>query len=281
MKRQLSLLALCALLPVCGLAQQATPTPPAKPSPTPRDKRPLLERIFGSYPKVTPFKTQPATPAPSSTPHHKGRHGRSTAEATPSATAAAPGASVTPSPAEDESTSRKYRHRRHRRGTQPAASPEPSASPNAPTPAASAAPAPTPKMKRGRRGSKPAEASPSPSPTPPPAKAEASPPSSPLNVQNPFVPTTGEPGKEAESAIDRDAQERTHYNEIRAKALEDDKVLALKEKMDTASSEEEQAKASKVYYDALYEKMRKLDPALKDRIDRMQAVTSKRLEQTP
>ena len=106
-----------------------------------------------------------------------------------------------------------------------------------------------------------------------------------MSEPNPFVPPPGEPGNtsetEVESSADRDAQERVRFNTVKAKALEDDKILAFKEKMDTASSEDEQAKASKVYYNALYEKIRKIDPLLKDRIDRMQAVTTKRLEQNP
>ena len=102
-----------------------------------------------------------------------------------------------------------------------------------------------------------------------------------MSEPNPFIPPAVEPPKGDESLADRDAQERVQFNEVKSKALEDDKILALKEKMDTANSAEEQASASKVFYKALYGKMRELDPSLKDRIDRMQALTTKRLEQSP
>ncbi|SRR5579862_2422534 len=271
MKRLLSLL---FLLPVCCLAQQAAPTS--------QDTRPLLERMFGSYPTVTPYRKSPAaTPTP--TPRHKSKKQAPTVTPTP-----------TPTPEESPTAakSRKSRHRKHKPAAEPSETPEasPSASPApapsgtpkpspTPTPAPKPTPSPKPSPKpsptpRARKGHKSAQASPT--PTPSPEKTEAP---SPLNVANPFVP--GESPSESESAADKDAQERAHFNDIKTKALEDDKVLALKEKMDTAGSAEEQAKASKVYYNALYDKMRKLDPALKERIDRMQALTSKRLEQTP
>ena len=63
------------------------------------------------------------------------------------------------------------------------------------------------------------------------------------------------------------------------KALEDNHVRSLQEKADSASGEEEQHKASKAYYKAMYEKMRSLDESLKNRIDRMEAATLRRLDE--
>ncbi len=77
----------------------------------------------------------------------------------------------------------------------------------------------------------------------------------------------------------KDSKERARLSEIQMKALEDKQVRALQEKADNAASDEEQAKASKQYYKALYSKMRKLDESLKERIDRIEAATMKRLDQ--
>ena len=77
----------------------------------------------------------------------------------------------------------------------------------------------------------------------------------------------------------QDASERARLSEIQTKALEDKQVRSLQEKADNAASDDEQAKASKQYYKALYNKMRKLDESLKNRIDRIESATMKRLEQ--
>lgn len=70
--------------------------------------------------------------------------------------------------------------------------------------------------------------------------------------------------------------ENTRYREIRAKAQEDSEVLSLQDKMDNAN-DDAAAKTTRDYYRALFEKMRKIDPALKERIDRTEAATLRRL----
>lgn len=77
----------------------------------------------------------------------------------------------------------------------------------------------------------------------------------------------------------QDASERARLREIKAKALEDKHVRSLQEKADNASNDDDQRKASKAYYKALYGRMRSLDESLKPRIDRMEAATLKRLDE--
>ncbi len=101
---------------------------------------------------------------------------------------------------------------------------------------------------------------------------------SPLNEQNPFVPAPSESPKQEVSLADQDAKERAQYNDIKTKAMGDQKIQAMRDKADAAETVEDQRKASRAYYKALYGKMRELDGNLKGRIDRMEAMTLKRLE---
>lgn len=271
--------------------------------------------MFGEFPKAPKVSASTAKstpkPEPTASPahHRKRKHRAASAETaaspSPAAAAASPAATPAPTAAPSEtpkpSKSRKG-HGKRRHSTRAAESPEPSpqataapaptATPAptvAPTPESTSTPAPTvaptptaaptPKGKKGRK-SKHGKPTPTPDAGGLPQQADATP-ASPLSEPNPFVPTPAAPGPDVESEADHDAQERTKFNAVKAKALEDDSVLGLKEKMDTASSADEQAKASKVFYKALYNKMRNLDPSLKERIDRMQALTSKRLEENP
>jgi len=78
----------------------------------------------------------------------------------------------------------------------------------------------------------------------------------------------------AESA----AQETARFQQAKAKALADKRIKDLQEKADSAPNEDAQQKASKAYYKALYDRMRKIDPGLKDRIDRTENATMKQME---
>ena len=103
-----------------------------------------------------------------------------------------------------------------------------------------------------------------------------------MNQGVPFVPatenTTHEEKPKYEDPVAQDAKERARLGEVQMKALDDKKVRELQEKADNAN-DEEQIKASKAYYKAMYEKMRELDGSLKNRIDRMEAATLKRLNE--
>jgi hypothetical protein len=77
---------------------------------------------------------------------------------------------------------------------------------------------------------------------------------------------------------DQDAIEKAKYDEVRSRALADEKVKALKEKADSATGEEEGRQALRAYNKALFQKMRSLDSSIKDRVDRMETAVLKRLE---
>lgn len=91
--------------------------------------------------------------------------------------------------------------------------------------------------------------------------------------------TSPESAPKFEDLAAQDSMERTRLSQIQMKALQDKEVRSLQEKADSASGDEAQVKASRQYYKALYNKMRGLDESLKNRIDRIEAATMKRLEQ--
>jgi hypothetical protein len=88
-----------------------------------------------------------------------------------------------------------------------------------------------------------------------------------------------EPKTTGSSAVDQamasgdpDAIEKAKYNEAKTRALEDSHVKELKQKADTAATEEEGKKALRAYNKALFQKMRSVgDDSIHDRIDRMEA----------
>jgi hypothetical protein len=57
-------------------------------------------------------------------------------------------------------------------------------------------------------------------------------------------------------------------------------VLALQSKADASTDPEVRTKATKAYYKALYQRMRDINPSLKDRIDRTEAAAIRRLERS-
>lgn len=101
-------------------------------------------------------------------------------------------------------------------------------------------------------------------PAEPPAKT-AMPAPSPAAAAMPKVSATPAPA----------AQPQLSYEEAETRAAEDARVRALKQKIHTASSEEEQRKAADEYYRTLFGKMRELAPAAKARIDKEQAAKLK------
>jgi hypothetical protein len=71
--------------------------------------------------------------------------------------------------------------------------------------------------------------------------------------------------------------EKKHYDQAKAKAMEMPEILALKEKADNAATDEESRRALRSFNKALFNKMRQLDPTIKDRADRVEAALMKRL----
>ena len=77
-----------------------------------------------------------------------------------------------------------------------------------------------------------------------------------------------------------DAQEieDARYDYAKARAADEANIRELKGKADAATTEEEGRKNLRAYNRALFEKMRKLEPSISDRIERMEAAVLKRLE---
>ncbi len=77
------------------------------------------------------------------------------------------------------------------------------------------------------------------------------------------------------SLEDQEAKDRARYHELKAKALEDDGIKALKDKADNAAGDD--TEAEKAYNKALFKKLRSMDPSISDYIDRMEKATIKRI----
>ncbi len=76
---------------------------------------------------------------------------------------------------------------------------------------------------------------------------------------------------------DPEELEKKRYDQAKATAMEMPEILALKEKADNASTDEESRRALRSFNKALFNKMRQLDPTIKDRADRVEAALMKRL----
>jgi hypothetical protein len=102
-----------------------------------------------------------------------------------------------------------------------------------------------------------------------------------MNSQVPFVPTTPEkqeePTVETKSPAEEEAEETSRFQAAKIKALADPALEDLQSKADSATGDEGKA-ATRKYYKALYGKMRDIDPGIKERIDRTEAATLKRVE---
>lgn len=164
-------------------------------------------------------------------------------------------------------------HRHHARSTaataEAGASPSPQATPPPETMEKPAKPSPTPE-----------EPKPAAEATPAPKEKHKT---SGMTSQVPFVPG-GPPEQqeaplvETKSPVEEEAEESSRFQAAKAKALQDTRVRELQAKADGATGDDAKA-ASRRYYRALYEKMREIDPTVKDRIDRTEAATMRRVEQ--
>jgi hypothetical protein len=106
-----------------------------------------------------------------------------------------------------------------------------------------------------------------------------------MTSQVPFVPVPGEPPAKPEEPVvetktpqEEEAEESNHFQAAKAKALQDPRIQDLQSKSDSATGDAAKA-AMRRYYKALYDKMREIDPTVKDRIDRTEAATMRRVEQ--
>ncbi len=220
----------------------AAPTPAPTPKPKPRS---FFQRLFGIHPRRTARPAATPTPTPAATPRgHKGPHNPAT----------------TPPPDAVRTT--------------PRPSPEKPAQPNPEPPIKLNKPAPPSKPEKPVtepvvKPEKPA-ATPKPTPTPKASKLVATPP--PIKkVAKPII----EPPADA----DPEVKEKYRFEKAKARAVEDPQVQSLKAKADDAVTEAESTKALRAYNKALFEKMRKVDGTLSERIDRMEAAILKRLNE--
>jgi hypothetical protein len=102
-----------------------------------------------------------------------------------------------------------------------------------------------------------------------------------MTSQVPFVPPaekSQEPLVETKTPAEEEAEETSRFQAAKTKALEDERVLDLQAKADSATGDDAKA-AMRRYYHALYNKMREIDPSLKERIDRTEEATLRRAEQ--
>jgi hypothetical protein len=139
------------------------------------------------------------------------------------------------------------------------------------TPAPEPTPAPTP------------EATPAPEPIPPPEATPAPDQSKGgMTSQVPFVPPAAiqesTPVVETKSPVEEEAEETARFQAAKTKALGDKHVQDLQAKADSAIGDDAKP-AERRYYRELYARMREIDPSLKDRIDRTEAATMRRVEQ--
>lgn len=98
-----------------------------------------------------------------------------------------------------------------------------------------------------------------------------------LTEPAPFVPDGTSGNISPPQPRNTGAQDSAHFRDLRARALADKRVQELQSKSDNAPEGDEQRKAAEEYYHALFNKMRQLDPSFKDRLDRTEAATLRRL----
>ena len=90
--------------------------------------------------------------------------------------------------------------------------------------------------------------------------------------------TAAKEGVEPPPDADPETKEKFRFDQVKAKASEDAEVMELKVKADGAVSDEDARSAQRAYNKALYNKMRKIDGTLDERINAMEAAVLKRLD---
>lgn len=103
-----------------------------------------------------------------------------------------------------------------------------------------------------------------------------------MNTEVPFVPPPApkapeEPTVETKTPAEEEAEISAHFQAAKTKAMEDQHIQDLQSKADAATGDDAKV-AMRRYYRALYDKMRDIDPSIKDRIDRTEAATMRRVE---
>jgi uncharacterized protein YkwD len=115
-------------------------------------------------------------------------------------------------------------------------------------------------------------ATPKPAKTPSPAATAVKTPTPTATPRSTPQPTPEKPAAQQPSAED-ELRQTARYREVERIALKDKNVLEWKDKIHSATTDEEQRMAAQQYYKTLFNKMRQLDPSLRSRIDRIEATT--------
>ena len=237
-------------------AETATASPTPAESPAPK-KHWTLESVLGPSrfaAKPAPAPEPAPPPASAASParaHHWGIGNLNPFARHPKAPEPMP--TPVPSPAPHPKT-----HKHHKRTTAAEAEPTPASSPDETTPAPPAESQATPEPKPKRKGSS-------------------------ITSQVPFVAPEGvtpekvhtpEPTR---SPVKDEAERTQRFQQVKSKALTDQKVRDLQAKADNASGDDERT-ALRQYYKALYGRMREIDPSLHERIQRTEAASLRRAD---
>jgi hypothetical protein len=237
-------------------ALKATPTPPP-PVETPAPKRGFLSGIFHSHPKATPKPA--ATPVASPTPKAKLRRRNEKRSESES-----PGESSSEGKKPDEekkseSEKKPESEKKSERDKKKSEKPD--------------------VEKKGSDEKKPDGDKKAGEGTSPVKKEDATTPA-PTKARGPGrqkVKST--PAPETTGPVDPETAEKNRFESVKARALEDPQIQEIKAKADSAATEEEGKKALRAYWKALFNKMRRLDPSLKEHIDIMESVIDKHLDE--
>lgn len=183
---------------------------------------------------------------------------------------AAPAPAATPEPVKKKGFFQRLFRGRERSTPRPVAKTTPTPAPK---------PTPTPAQRKIKR---PVTATPSPTPNEPGGEEPKATPAPKKGRTKPVVAADKQGLPPAPPAnADPEVLDKHKYDVARIKAMEDPEVQQLKVKSDTAATEEEAIKAQRAYSRALFDRMRKIEPSLKERIDRLEAGVMRRLDSQP
>lgn len=90
---------------------------------------------------------------------------------------------------------------------------------------------------------------------------------------------SGEKGKEKENFSADAVKKRIHMRQVKNQALQDEKLLAEMDVAQTAKTDDEKRAALKRYYNALCDRMLKIDPSLKEEVEARRADYLSRYDQ--
>lgn len=87
------------------------------------------------------------------------------------------------------------------------------------------------------------------------------------------------PAPYSTESIEKRKQElKVRYTQVRIQVEKDSAVIALKNQANTATTDEGKRQALRAYYELLFAKMKKVDPSIAERCDKMQGAYLRRLE---